>query len=124
MEQCTTEACLFACDSLAICYAARLLLKHIEVLNIPDLFIFQDKLLCGTSKKLKLELLYPSQTNMQLTIYLNTIIDSKLARGEKLSTQMNTTSTHLPCKIWLLFTLFPLSVWQQIAFHARQACEQ
>ena len=29
-----------------------------------------------------------------------------------------------PCWIWACFTLFPLSVWQEIVFHERQTCEQ
>ena len=28
------------------------------------------------------------------------------------------------CKNWMCFTLFPLSVWQEIVFHARQTCKQ
>ena len=32
--------------------------------------------------------------------------------------------TRIPCENWTCFTLFPLSVWQEIVFHARQTCKQ
>ena len=28
------------------------------------------------------------------------------------------------CEYWTCFTVFPLSVWQEIVFHARQTCRQ
>ena len=34
------------------------------------------------------------------------------------------SSSQVPCLIWPCFTLFPLTVWQEIGFHARLTCQQ
>ena len=36
----------------------------------------------------------------------------------------STPSIQVACINWLCFTPFPLSVWQEIVFHARQTCKQ
>ena len=34
----------------------------------------------------------------------------------------NVHPPQVPCENWLFLTLFPLSVWQEVVFHARQTC--